>query len=382
MHYSGVCVVQEFELPAQNEATSSSVDMGEKALVQIGAAIPPESSRLPLPRSGPSRYRFAAILFSTAVFIASTIYIALTFQWGPIAVALKKVNLIHLIGYGGTSIVLYWIIRALRWQMLLKRTDTVVPFFDLYMCTAVTLSFSIFTPLQSGEVLKVELLRKYGMIRRSPGYGSFLVERALDLATVVGIAGISLLTTLNILPDRSYAFYLIASAIFFTVAGIYALYKVRFTGRAQQLLNHMNQCIGNLPGLLSVISVTCVSWASVALSWYILLYCGSLQLDFSKTLALMSIVTLVSVLSLIPGGLGISEAGSSQVLMWLGFASTSAQTGTLMLRSYSIIAIALGVGHLALWKIMRKLRNRRPPAVPFMTAQAEQDAAAADRMPL
>ena len=142
---------------------------------------------------------------------------------------------------------LYWMIRALRWHLLLKRTGTIVPFFDLYMCTAVSLSFSIFTPLQSGEMLKVELLRKYGMIRRFPGYGSFLVERALDLATVVTIAGISLLTTLNILSDRSYAFYLIAGAISFAVIGIYTLYKLRFTGRAQQLLDNMNQCIGNLP---------------------------------------------------------------------------------------------------------------------------------------
>ena len=357
--------MQEFDLPVQNEVASPTIDVGERAFVQIGAAIASEPSSLSLPGMGARWYRFAAILFSAAVFIGSTVYVALTFQWGPIVLALKRVNLIHLIGYGGTSIVIYWMIRALRWHLLLKRTGTIVPFFDLYMCTAVSLSFSIFTPLQSGEMLKVELLRKHGLIRRFPGYGSFLVERALDLATVVTIAGVSLLTTLNILSYSSYAFYLIAGAISFAVIGIYALYKLRFTGRAQQLLDSMNQCVGNLRGLLSVTFITCISWASVAFSWYILLYCGSLQLDFSKTIALMSIVTLVSILSLIPGGLGISEAGSSQVLIWLGFASTSAQTGTLLLRSYSIIAIALGLAHLVLWKIVRKLRKRRLSAAPL-----------------
>ncbi|HYA41081.1 MAG TPA: hypothetical protein VEF34_07240, partial [Syntrophobacteraceae bacterium] len=95
-----------------------------------------------------------------------------------------------------------------------------------------------------------------------------------------------------------------------------------------------------------------------------LLHCGGVQIAFFKTLALMSIVTLVSILSLIPGGLGISEAGSSQVLIWLGFASTAAQTGTLVLRSYSIIAIVLGVGHIVVWKMARQLRNRRLSAVP------------------
>lgn len=378
----GIYVVQKSDLTAQNEVSSPTIDVREAAFVHLGAAVPPECPGLPLPGMGSHWYRVAAILFSAAVFVGSTTYVVLTFQWGQIALALKEVNLIPLIGYGGSSIMLYWMIRALRWHLLLKRTGTIIPFFDLYMCTAVSLSFSIFTPLQSGEMLKVELLKKYGMIRRIPGYGSFLVERAMDLATVVTIAGISLLTTLNVLSDRSYAFYLIAGAISFAVIGIYTIYKLRFTGRAQQLLDNMNQCIRNVPGLLLVTFVTCVSWASVAFSWYILLYCGSLQLDFPKTLALMSTVTLISILSLIPGGLGISEAGTSQVLIWLGFASTAAQTGTLVLRSYSIIAIALGVAHLAVWKIVRKLRNRRSSSAPSAPIPIEPNAAGADRAAL
>jgi uncharacterized membrane protein YbhN (UPF0104 family) len=370
--------VQKFDLPGQNVKSSPTIDIREVAFVHLGAAIPPECSRLALPGMGSHWYRVAAILFSAAVFVASTTYVAFTFQWGQIALALKEVNLIYLIGYGGSSIILYWLIRALRWHLLLKRTGTIVPFFDVYMCTAVSLSFSIFTPLQSGEMVKVELLRKYGMIQRFPGYGSFLVERALDLATVLTIAGISLLTVLNILPDRSYAYYLIAASMSFGVIGIYALYKLRFTGRAQQLLDHMNQCIGNVPKLVLVTFITCVSWASVAFSWYILLYCGSLPLDFLKTVALMSTVTLISILSLVPGGLGISEAGISQVLIWLGFASTAAQTGTLLLRSYSIIAIALGASHLALWKMVRKRRGRLSSAATSATIPTEADTAGAD----
>ena len=369
--------MQKLDLPAQNVVSSPTIAIREVAFVHPGATIPPECSRLALPGMGSHWCRVAAILFSAAVFVGSTIYIALTFQWGPIAMALKEVNLIYLIGYGGSSIILYWMIRALRWHLLLKRTDTIVPFFDVYMCTAVSLSFSIFTPLQSGEMLKVELLRKYGMIQRFPGYGSFLVERALDLATVLTIAGISLLTALNILPDRSYGFYLIAASISFSIIGIYALYKLRFTGRAQQLLDHMNQCVRNVPKLVLVTFITLVSWASVAFSWYILLYCGSVPLDFLKTAALMSTVTLISILSLVPGGLGISEAGTSQVLIWLGFASTAAQTGSLLLRSYSIIAIALGVAHLTLWKMVRKRRSRRSAAATSATIPTEADTAGA-----
>ena len=370
--------MQKPDLPAQNVESSLTIDIKEAAFVHPGATITPECSKLALPAMGSHWYRVAAILFSASVFAGSTVYVVLTFQWGAIALALKEVNPIQLIGYGGSSIVLYWMIRALRWHLLLKRTDTIVPFFDVYMCTAVSLSFSIFTPLQSGEMLKVELLKKYGMIQRFPGYGSFLVERALDLGTVLTIAGISLLTALSFLPHRSYAFYFIAASISLGVIGIYTLYRLRFTGRAQQLLNHMNQCVRSIPTLLLVTFITCISWASVAFSWYILLYCGSLPLDFLKTLALMSTVTLINIVSLIPGGLGISEAGASQVLIWLGFTSTAAQTGTLLLRSYSIIAIVLGFIHLALWKMMRRRRGRHSEAAASAAVPAGANTTGAD----
>jgi len=354
--------VREFDRIVENEAASPSIDAHVSAFARIEAATPSKSFDLPLPGTRSRWPRFAAIALSIAVFTGSTVYVALTFQWGSIFQTLKEVNFVQVMGYGGASIILYWMIRALRWHLLLKRTGTKVPFFDLYMCTAVSLSFSIFTPLQSGEMLKVELLKKYGMIGRFPGYGSFLVERALDLATVVAIAGVSLLTAFNVY--RSYALFLIFGSLIFAASGFYVLYRMRLRGRAQQLLDSINQSAGNLRGLLSAALITCVSWASVAFSWYILLHCGGVQIAFFKTLALMSIVTLVSILSLIPGGLGISEAGSSQVLIWLGFASTAAQTGTLVLRSYSIIAIVLGVGHIVVWKMVRQLRNRRLSAAP------------------
>lgn len=367
--------MQNFDLPAQNVEGSPAADIREAALV----SGPLECSMPALRTTGSKRYRVAAMLFAGLVFAGSSVYVVITFQWGPIWSALREVNPFYLVGYGGSSIILYWMIRALRWHLLLKRTDTKVSFFDVYMCTAVALSFSIFTPLQSGEVVKVELLKKYGMIQRYPGYGSFLVERALDLATVLSIAGISLLTALKfVLPDRSYAYFLIGASISFSVIGICILYRLRFTGRAKQLLDQMRLCIRSFPQLLLVTFITFVSWSSVTLSWYLLLHCGSLSLDFFRTAALMSTVTLISILSLVPGGLGVSEAGTSQVLVWLGFAPAAAQTGTLLLRSYSVIAIALGIVHLVLWKMVRRNRGCSSGAASFATMPPRADTAGVD----
>jgi hypothetical protein len=56
--------------------------------------------------------------------------------------------------------------------------------------------------------------------------------------------------------------------------------------------------------------------------------------------------------------LGISEAGASQLLIHFGFAVATAQAGSLILRSNSLLALALGAGHLGLWKWVRSSRRQ------------------------
>jgi uncharacterized membrane protein YbhN (UPF0104 family) len=325
-------------------------------------------------RSG-LRSRVLAACFSLILFVGSLWFIGRTFRWGELAPVLRDVNLTLLIVGGGASIVAYWILRTLRWHILLRRTDTHVPFLDLYMCTAVSLSFALFTPLQSGEMLKIELLKKYGMIRRLPGYGSFLVERALDLAILLTMACVSLLTIVDILPNRTYAYAILGCLVLVCVAGLIALAKLRLKGRPQQLMQTMRQCVGNVPTLVMVTAISCVSWASVAFSWQVFLYSGGIHLSLAQAVALMSIVALISILSLIPGGIGVSEVGTSQMLIHFGVAAAVAQAGSLVLRCYSLVAIGLGAGHLGLWKLVRSRRSRRLAAGQIAT---ERPAAEAD----
>lgn len=83
------------------------------------------------------------------------------------------VDLPWLIVAGSASILLYWAIRAARWQLLIRSLKMRIGFADLCMCNAVSLSFSLITPLGSGEAVKVELLKKYGMVGRYEGCTRF-----------------------------------------------------------------------------------------------------------------------------------------------------------------------------------------------------------------
>jgi uncharacterized membrane protein YbhN (UPF0104 family) len=217
----------------------------------------------------------------------------------------------------------------------------------------------LFTPLQSGELLKVELMKKYGFIDRSPGYGSFLVERALDLAIVLLMGCVTALTSLNILRNKAYAWGAIGVIIGAAICGLVVLQRLKFVGRARVLIHHMRGSVGGAGGLALIIAVSVLSWVSVAASWEVLLAAAHIYISPLQAIAIMSVVALISVLSLIPGGIGISEAGSSQVLMQFGFPMTIAQSGAVVLRSYSVIAIVLGLSHLGVWARVRQRRARR-----------------------
>jgi uncharacterized membrane protein YbhN (UPF0104 family) len=237
--------------------------------------------------------------------------------------------------------------------------DSSVPFIDLYFCTAVSLSFSILTPLQSGEMFKIELLKKYGMVSRLPGYASFLVERIVDFGVVLTVASISIFSILNVFPNPSYVYYVVVILLICFIVGIYSLWKLKHKGRMQELVNHMRQSVGDINTLLLVVFVSCLSWASVAISWQIFLYAGLIKIDFVQALALMSVVALISILSLVPGGIGISEVSTAQVLQIFGLTIANAQAGAIVLRFYSLVAIALGLSHLGAWKLLRMIRNER-----------------------
>jgi uncharacterized protein (TIRG00374 family) len=315
-------------------------------------------------------HRLAIYVLGTVVFAVSAWHIGRSFQWRELAQILRRVNLSCLVLYGGASIIVYWMLRALRWHVLLKRTGTTVPLFDLYMCTAVSLSFALFTPLQSGEMLKIELLKKYGMIRRSPGYGSFFVERAVDLAVVLAMACLSMFTTVNILSSRTCACVFLLIFFLMCVAGVLVLNRLELKGRAKRLRDHIQECVFDVPTLLSVVAISIVSWSMVAYSWKIFLFSGSVDVSFPQSIALTSIVVLIGILSLIPGGLGASEAGTSQLLMRFGFSPALAQAGSLVLRSYWIVALALGLIHLGLWKLARIYRSRRSAAADVLAVVA------------
>ncbi|MHB0912215.1 MAG: lysylphosphatidylglycerol synthase transmembrane domain-containing protein [Armatimonadota bacterium] len=301
-------------------------------------------------------------IFGTALFLVSAFYMYVSFRWQEIASILFQVNLWWLLLGGGLSIIVYWILRTIRWQILLRRIGIQISFSELYMCTAASLTVALFTPLQSGEMLKVEFLKKRSLMGRTQGYSSCLIERLLDLISVLAIACFSIMLTLQTVIGRTYAYAILAVLVVLCAAGAFALKKFKGKGRIGDFAANMKACVQDTKTLMCVVALTMLCWIIITVSWQIFLASISIDLGFTNTMALMSIISLVKVLSLVPGGFGVSEVGNAQMLIFFGQSAPAAQAGSIILRCYSLSCIMLVLLQMVIWKFSKYRRAEHTPA--------------------
>jgi len=287
--------------------------------------------------------RIAALAIGTAALAVSALYIAVTFQWRAALETLFTARPAWFLLGGSAAVLGYWMTRALRWSYLMRGMQSTPRFLDLYLCSSVALGLSVLTPLQSGEALKVELLKKYAGGARLPGYSAFLIERAADLYVVAALAAIVLAAPV-----------LAIAVVVLPIGAFFALRRVRLGGRLGEFIAHLQGGIGSGWKLLVLLALTALGWIIVALGWQACLLSLSIRLDLPDVVGLVSIVTLASTLTFIPGGLGIADASAAALLIRYGVDLPLAQAGAILLRGFTPLVVALGVAHF-LWLRARRL---------------------------
>ena len=249
-------------------------------------------------------------------------------------------------------ILIYWFLRACRWSVILGNLGINIDFTTLYLCSAVSLSMAIVTPAQSGEMLKVELLKKRGLMERFPGYSSFLFERYIDSCAIVVLAIFGLSGRMTFVRNEMLTLFLGLILAGLLTATVVVL-KVRFGGRLGEIQNSLRACAKNAVGLFLILSLTMSSWTVVVLGWEICLHSISIDIGFSDSMTLMSVMTVVNIMSFIPGGMGVSEAGIAELLIRTGHSSPASQAGALAIRFYGILTVLLGAVHFLIWRTIR-----------------------------
>jgi uncharacterized membrane protein YbhN (UPF0104 family) len=291
-------------------------------------------------------------LLGAGLFAWCASYLYFRFEWRPVLAIVARANLLWLVVGGGLAIIGQFALRTLRWRMLLRAADRDLRFVDLYFITAVSLSLTVMTPAQSGEALKVELLKRRGVLDRLPGYGTFLVERATDLLVVVLMAALSVAFGPTLVAGQSRLTVALPAAAAALLAGLVAFGRLRARGVVGAWLARLRGASGDSSTLAAVFGLTVASWLVVAVGWQMCLFSIGLRITIAEVIALTSIVTLVNVLTFLPGGLGINEVFFPEVLERLGYATPLAQAGAVIIRCQWLLMISIGLAHLLAWRLV------------------------------
>lgn len=301
--------------------------------------------------------KYLMLLISGIILILCFRYILTSFQWLEIIKILKNAKLFWLLGAVPVSILIYWLLRTWRWLILLKNLNVHINFVELYLCNVCAMTLTIVTPLQSGEMLKVELLKSRGLIERFSGYSCFLVERVLDLFVLISLAALFTLTSFDFGISHSTIIAAWVILILILILSVSTVNKIKVKGKIGEFLAHLRAYTSNIQSLWPVLLLTFCSWSVVAIGWQICLYSISIDLGFQKSMALMSILTIINILSLVPGAIGISEVGIAEFLVHTNSGLASAQAGSLIIRFYGILIIFLGLVHFLLFKLLKNKKN-------------------------
>ncbi len=101
-----------------------------------------------------------------------------------------------------------------------------------------------------------------------------------------------------------------------------------------------------LSRLALMIILTVVKWIIAALCWQVALGCVGCWLGLADCMLTISTVSIVSMLSFIPAGLGIQEISLTAMLTALGHSHDTAQAGSLAVRLLLPVMVVLGLLHL------------------------------------
>jgi glycosyltransferase 2 family protein len=291
-------------------------------------------------------------LIAAGVFAWCLRQIWATFQWEQIFQVMRQANLLWF-GLGGTLANLaFGLLRSWRWSILLRNLKVVVPFWRLHLCNVGVMCLTIITPLQSGELLKVELLKKHCQMERFSGYSSFVVERLIDLLVVLAIAVFSSISLLREVQFSISQATLVYAGILALLVLSVALWGLRRMVLPTQLNTALGQfgvavrsCTRNGRSLLGVILLSAAAWIMVAVTWQVCLKSIEIDLSLLQTLSLMSLTTMISLLSFIPGALGVSEVSVTTLLTQLGVSPSLAQAGAVVIRGQSFLFILISLAH-------------------------------------
>jgi len=322
-----------------------------------------------------------SILMSLALGLLVVIVLGLVSDIREVAASFGSFDWLALPGVLGLTLLNY-VLRWLKWDYYLRRMDMGhgVGRYDSALLFTSGMVMAV-TPAKVGEVLKSALLKRINGTPVAASAPIVLAERITD-----GLAMLLLMAAgLTLYPPARPAF---VALLALTVAGLLLVQSQPLMTRALTLLARLPSGTRLAPRvttaydssrrllswrlLLVSTVISVVSWFGECLAfYYVLLALGATgEALLLKATFVFAASTLFGLASFLPGGLGVSEASSTGLLVLLmPMAAGPATTATIIIRFCTLwFGVSLGVIALALFRRRHgAMTAERPrPAIPVV----------------
>ncbi len=304
-----------------------------------------------------------------SVILAIVVYTAIVFlsDAKEVGNALSGISLYWIPLFLSLSLLNY-LLRFCKWQYFLGRINVHIPWKESLAVFVAGFSMTV-SPGKLGELLKCYLLKERRNIPVSRTSPVVVAERITDLISMIFIAIIGL-----VLVQHKGAMIAICAGIIFILATmIFLLWKKAFgflinllcrikpveKHRENFEIFHMNcSSLLDLKSLLISVPIGILSWGAEALILCLVSMSLGIEPGLSVGLALLahSAGTIAGAVSMIPGGLGLTEITIGAILISI-MSEPDAAVITLIMRFATLwFAVLLGIVVLG---VIRK-KNRHP----------------------
>jgi uncharacterized protein (TIRG00374 family) len=297
------------------------------------------------------RHRRAIIL---SLIIAALLYLIAVVATGTAAAWQAFSRL----GIGGWLLLLAcsfgsYLLRFVRWQYYLRRAGWMLPprLHLAYYLAGFALTT---TPGKAGETVRSVLLRPHG-IPYPTSLACFFSERLLD---VVVVALLATLTTFAFTEQHSFILivFVITLAVIPFVHSPLLLKLLQHlrthlqSARLQRLLTHLQQLLHDARNFLALrplylgLLLGMLAWGLQGFAFYYLMHVIGFELRLPLAIGIYAIGLLAGALSMIPGGIGATEAAMALLLTAAGASPQIAVIVPLISRLSTLwFAVALGL---------------------------------------
>jgi uncharacterized protein (TIRG00374 family) len=251
-----------------------------------------------------------------------------------------------------------FLLRSLRWQLLLRNTGVEVPLPPLFETLLASFFVNCVVPAKMGDVYRAIQLRARQRVSGGRSLGTIIAERLLDLFVLMGLLVIAGAVTFRDRVPRTLVPYFLAGLALCVVAT--AALGVMTSGRGQRLLRYLPEAAvrryesfrtGTVDAFGrwgEVVPLSIGVWVleGTRLGLVVLALGQGQQVGPAHFLLIALVAALLTTVPFLPGGLVLVEGGMVAVLTTITTVSKSTAVGIALLDrsiSYGTLILIGGI---------------------------------------